>query len=111
MMNLQVSITLGSLQSYVHAVNAIPMLSQEREQELFQKLQGDSDVEAARGVGRRGDVQDLALVCGAAPLGTDERVGHRHEALAVVAGQDPCRGDRLTEVDPGTITVLAQYPA
>lgn len=48
MMNLQLSVPLGSLESYIHAVNAIPLLSQEREQDLFARFQADGDLEAAR---------------------------------------------------------------
>ena len=48
MMNLQLSMPLGSLESYVQAVNTVPMLSQEREQELFQKFHSTGDLEAAR---------------------------------------------------------------
>jgi RNA polymerase sigma-32 factor len=47
-MNLQLSLPLGSIESYIHAVNTIPMLSQEREQELFLRFQSEGDLEAAR---------------------------------------------------------------
>lgn len=47
-MNLQLSLPLGSIESYFHAVNTIPMLSQEREQELFLRFQSEGDLEAAR---------------------------------------------------------------
>jgi len=47
-MNLQIAVPVGSLESYIHAVNVIPMLSQEREQELVTRLHTDEDLEAAR---------------------------------------------------------------
>ena len=47
-MNLQIAIPVGSLESYIHAVNVIPMLSQEREQELVTRLRTEEDLEAAR---------------------------------------------------------------
>jgi RNA polymerase sigma-32 factor len=39
---------ISSLESYVQAVNAIPMLSQERETELGRRLKAEGDVTAAR---------------------------------------------------------------
>jgi RNA polymerase sigma-32 factor len=39
---------ISSLESYVQAVNAIPMLSQERETDLGRRLKGEGDVTAAR---------------------------------------------------------------
>jgi len=47
-MNLQIAVPVGSLESYIHAVNVIPMLSQEREQELVTRLRTNEDLEAAR---------------------------------------------------------------
>jgi RNA polymerase sigma-32 factor len=48
MMNLQLSMPVGSLESYIQSVHAIPMLSQDREQELFKRFQSDGDLDAAR---------------------------------------------------------------
>jgi RNA polymerase sigma-32 factor len=48
MMNLQLSMPVGSLESYVQSVHAIPMLSQDREHELFKRFQSDGDLDAAR---------------------------------------------------------------
>lgn len=42
------SLPLGSLDSYVHWVNKVPMLSQEEEQELARSWQQNQDVDAAR---------------------------------------------------------------
>ena len=39
---------VSSLESYIQAVNAVPMLTQEREQELGRRLRDESDVGAAR---------------------------------------------------------------
>jgi RNA polymerase sigma-32 factor len=39
---------ISSLESYIHAVNAIPLLSVEREVELGRRLRADNDVNAAR---------------------------------------------------------------
>jgi RNA polymerase sigma-32 factor len=39
---------VSSLESYIQAVNAIPMLTQEREQELGRRLRDDNDLTAAR---------------------------------------------------------------
>ncbi|HSN19200.1 MAG TPA: RNA polymerase sigma factor RpoH [Usitatibacter sp.] len=39
---------VSSLESYIQAVNAVPMLTQEREQELGRRLRDDSDLTAAR---------------------------------------------------------------
>jgi RNA polymerase sigma-32 factor len=47
-MNLQIAVPIGSLESYIHAVNVIPMLSKEREQELVTRLRTNEDLEAAR---------------------------------------------------------------
>lgn len=47
-MNLQIAVPVGSLESYIHAVNVIPMLSKEREQELVTRLRTNEDLEAAR---------------------------------------------------------------
>ncbi len=38
----------GSIESYVHSVNSIPMLSAEREHELAERLHQDGDLQAAR---------------------------------------------------------------
>jgi RNA polymerase sigma-32 factor len=38
----------NNLQAYLDSVNQIPVLSREREQELFSQFQGDNDLEAAR---------------------------------------------------------------
>ncbi|MGL5948187.1 MAG: RNA polymerase sigma factor RpoH [Aeromonas sp.] len=50
-MSLQRTMALipqGSLESYIHAVNAIPVLTVEEEQRLAQRLQQEGDLEAAR---------------------------------------------------------------
>jgi len=47
-MNLQLTLPSGSLEAYIQSVNSIPVLSAEREQELFQRYQADGDLEAAR---------------------------------------------------------------
>jgi RNA polymerase sigma-32 factor len=39
---------VSSLESYVHAVNAVPMLTQERETELGRRLKNDDDLTAAK---------------------------------------------------------------
>ena len=46
--NLMLPSTSGSLESYINAVNKIPLLSAERELELAQRFQADGDLEAAR---------------------------------------------------------------
>ncbi len=48
MTNLQMSLPLGSLESYIQSVYAIPMLSQDRELELFKQFRVDGDLEVAR---------------------------------------------------------------
>jgi len=45
---LDQSLSVGSLASYIHWVNQIPLLSQEEEQELFFQLRNDNNLEAAR---------------------------------------------------------------
>jgi RNA polymerase sigma-32 factor len=48
-MNLQLSLLpSGSIEAYIQGVNAIPILSAEREQELFHRFQNEGDLEAAR---------------------------------------------------------------
>jgi RNA polymerase sigma-32 factor len=47
-MNLPVPASAGSLDAYIQAVNAIPVLSAEEERELAVRLQRDGDLEAAR---------------------------------------------------------------
>ncbi len=47
-MNLQIALPLGSLESYIHAANEIPMLTPDREQELFKQLKSEDNLEAAR---------------------------------------------------------------
>lgn len=42
------SLSVGSLSSYIHWVNQIPMLSEEEEQDLAYKLKNNNDLEAAR---------------------------------------------------------------
>jgi RNA polymerase sigma-32 factor len=46
--SLPIPSPISSLESYVHAVNAIPMLSVEREVELGRRLRAESDLNAAR---------------------------------------------------------------
>ena len=46
--SLNHSLSVGSLASYIHWVNQIPLLSEEEEQELAAKLRANSDLEAAR---------------------------------------------------------------
>jgi RNA polymerase sigma-32 factor len=41
-------VPVGSLESYIHAVNRFPMLSPEQEVQLARKFRGEDDVEAAR---------------------------------------------------------------
>jgi RNA polymerase sigma-32 factor len=48
MMNLPMPSALGSLESYVQAVNRFPILSQEEEIALARRLHTDNDLEAAR---------------------------------------------------------------
>ena len=45
---LPVLSTAGSLDAYIQQVNAIPMLSQEEEQELARRYREQNDLEAAR---------------------------------------------------------------
>ena len=47
-LTLPVLSPISSLESYVQAVNAIPMLTQERESELGRRLRNDNDLAAAR---------------------------------------------------------------
>lgn len=47
-LNFPVPSTLGSLESYVQAVNRFPLLSADQEHELAVRLRDDNDVEAAR---------------------------------------------------------------
>lgn len=48
LMKFEAAVPLGSLETYVHWVNKIPMLSQQEETALAEKLQKDQDVEAAK---------------------------------------------------------------
>src|SRR6195256_74185 len=41
-------VPVGSLESYIHAVNRFPMLSLEQEREFARKFRSENDVEAAR---------------------------------------------------------------
>ena len=45
---LTASLTTGSLEHYIRSVNQIPMLTQEEERQLAQRLQDHGDIEAAR---------------------------------------------------------------
>jgi RNA polymerase sigma-32 factor len=45
---LPVPLAAASLESYVQAVNSLPLLSAEREQELARRFRGNGDLEAAR---------------------------------------------------------------
>jgi len=45
---LPVSLAAGSLETYVQAVNSLPLLSAERERELARRFRGADDLEAAR---------------------------------------------------------------
>ena len=47
-MNLQTALPTGSLESYIHAANTIPMLTPDREQELLRQLRSENNIEAAR---------------------------------------------------------------
>ena len=47
-MNLPLSVPSSSIESYIQTVNTIPMLSAEREQELFVSFKAEGDLEAAR---------------------------------------------------------------
>jgi len=47
-MNLQLTVSNGSIEAYVQSVSSIPILSVEREQELFERFQNHDDLEAAR---------------------------------------------------------------
>jgi len=42
------ALSTGSLQAYLDSVHAIPVLSREEELELFERFQGDNDLDAAR---------------------------------------------------------------
>ncbi|WP_144392443.1 RNA polymerase sigma factor RpoH [Pleionea sediminis] len=46
--NFALSVPQGSIEAYVHAVNAIPVLSAEDEQELARRFRDNEDLEAAR---------------------------------------------------------------
>jgi RNA polymerase sigma-32 factor len=47
-MALPIPSAAGSLESYIHAVNRFPMLTQEQELELARRLRANNDLEAAR---------------------------------------------------------------
>ncbi len=47
-LNLRLPSTAGSLESYFDAVNRVPLLTLEREQQLSQRYRDDDDIEAAR---------------------------------------------------------------
>ena len=47
-LNLQLPSTAGSLETYINAVNQVPLLSLEREQQLARRYRDDDDLEAAR---------------------------------------------------------------
>lgn len=47
-MNLQLTIPSSSIEAYVQGVNSIPVLSAERELELFDRFKNQDDLEAAR---------------------------------------------------------------
>ena len=47
-LNLQLPSTAGSLEAYIDAVNRIPLLTLEEEQELARRLRDDNDLGAAR---------------------------------------------------------------
>lgn len=47
-LNLQLPSTTGSLEAYIDAVNRIPLLSLEREQDLANRFRDDGDLESAR---------------------------------------------------------------
>jgi len=47
-LNLQLPTTAGSLEAYVDAVNRIPLLTAEEEQDLARRLRDEGDLEAAR---------------------------------------------------------------
>lgn len=48
MMNMQLALPAGSLESYIHSVNQIPMLTAEQEKELARRFSDSGDLEAAR---------------------------------------------------------------
>lgn len=48
LMRLETTVPLGSLETYIHWVSQIPLLTQTEEIELAERLQKDSDLEAAR---------------------------------------------------------------
>ena len=45
---LQPALATGSIEAYIHAVNEIPMLSAEEEQDLARRLRDSHDLDAAR---------------------------------------------------------------
>ena len=47
-MNFQLALPTGSLETYIHSVNQIPMLTAEEEQELALRLRDEGDLDAAR---------------------------------------------------------------
>jgi RNA polymerase sigma-32 factor len=47
-MNLQLTLPSGSIEAYIQSVNSVPVLSAEREQELFERFQNHEDLDAAR---------------------------------------------------------------
>jgi len=47
-MNLQLTLTSGSIESYIQSVYTIPMLSVEREQELFRRFRTEEDLDSAK---------------------------------------------------------------
>ena len=46
--NLQFALPAGSIDSYIHSVNQVPMLTLEEEQQLARQLRDNGDIEAAR---------------------------------------------------------------
>ena len=48
LMRLETTVPLGSLETYIHWVSQVPLLTQTEEIELAERLQKDSDLEAAR---------------------------------------------------------------
>jgi len=49
-MNFQLALPTGSLETYIHSVNQIPMLGAEEEHELALRLRDHDDLAAARGL-------------------------------------------------------------
>jgi RNA polymerase sigma-32 factor len=47
-MDLQLALPTGSLETYIHSVNQIPMVSAEREQQLARRYREHNDLDAAR---------------------------------------------------------------